>query len=106
MVTVPKVSVSRFSNFVTSKEVLIAGASFVLTPIALSKINGKLGSIPFVGNNPTLALVLVAFVIFLIGSQMSGFVRTIIIAVGAGVFVSAVLAIPSVQSTLSRVGAN
>ncbi len=106
MVTIPKVSVSKFQNFATSKEVLIAGASFVLTPIALSKIQASLVKVPFFQNNLTAGFIIVAFLLFLVALQMSGFVRTILSAVAAGVFVSAILSFGAIQDVLNRVGAN
>ena len=103
---IPKVSVSKFQNFATSKEVIIAAVSFVLTPLALSKIQASLANVPFFQTNLTAGFIIVAFLLFLVAFQMTGFVRTVLSAIAAGVFVSAILSFGAVQDALNKVGVN
>jgi len=105
MPIIPKVSLDKFQNFTKSKEVIVAAVSFVLTPIALSKISEAFEKVPFFQQYKTAGFVLVAFLIFLIAMQMTGFIRTVLASIGAGVFVSAILSIGQVQDALNKVGA-
>lgn len=106
MVTIPKVDVTKFTSFATSKEVIFAGASFILTPFAISKIQQGLIKVPFFAQNLTAGLIIVAFLLFLVTFKMSGITRTVGTAVAAGIFVSAILSFGSVQNVLNRVGVN
>jgi len=104
--SVPTVSVSKFKNFAKSKEVIVALVSFVITPLAIAKIQESLLKMSFFQNNNNLiiGLVLVGFLLFAIASQMEGLLRTVGIAIGAGVFVSAVLSVDAVKDGLTKVG--
>ena len=103
---VPTISVDKFTNFAKSKEVIIAVVSFVITPLAIGYIQEGLLKVSFFqnNNNLTIGLVFVGFLLFLFASQMKGLVRTVGIAVGAGVFVSAILSFGAVQDALNKVG--
>ncbi|QMU53527.1 MAG: hypothetical protein GKS07_10965 [Nitrosopumilus sp.] len=103
---IPGVSVDKFSNFAKSKEVIIAAVSFILTPIAISQAQKLLVNVPFLQNNLTIGLIIVAFFLFLFATKMEGLVKTVGMAIAGEIFVSAVLSFGAVQQTLNKVGLN
>jgi len=89
MVTVPTVSVSKFQTFLTSKEFIAVASAVVVTPLILTQVRNIVARTPLLQRNFTIGMVLVGFVIFLIAFMVSGFIRTILIGVGAGVAITA-----------------
>ena len=89
MVTVPKVSVSKFQSFLTSKEFIAVGSAVVITPLILNQVRSIVARTPLLQRNFTIGMVLIGFVIFIIAFMVSGFPRTILIGVGAGVAITA-----------------
>ena len=88
MVTVPKVSVSKFQSFLTSKEFIAVGSAVVITPLILNQVRSIVARTPLLQRNFTIGMVLIGFVIFIIAFMVSGFPRTILIGVGAGVAIT------------------
>ena len=83
----PQVSLNKFSQFVSSKEVITAGAVVFATPIVLKSAERFIRRIPFLKDNFTLGMVVMAFVMFLLSSMVSGIFRTIAIGVAAGMLI-------------------
>jgi len=102
---VPNVSVDKFTNFAKSKEVIIAAAAFIGTPIAINQASKVLLEMPFFQEHLTAGLILFGFLLFAVSLMLTGIPRTILAAVGAGVFVSAIMSIGQVQEALGKVGA-
>lgn len=98
----PQISVNKFTSFVGSKEVLTAGAVVFATPIVLRSVEGILKKIPFLNQNFTLGMVVMAFVVFLLSSMVGGIFRTVAIGISAGLLITAVS--PFVSPILGKVG--
>ena len=103
MLKTPTVSINKFSSFVASKEVLTAGAVIFATPIVLKSAEKFLQNIPFLKDNFTIGLVVMAFVVFLLSSMVGGIFRTVAIGVAAGLLITAIT--PFVSPILGKVGA-
>jgi len=101
MVTIPKVSVSKFSNFLTSKEFIAVGSAVVFTPLILTQVRSIVARTPLLQRNFTIGMVLVGFAIFLLAFMVSGFPRTILIGIGAGVAITALA--PFIEKNISGV---
>ncbi len=101
---IPTVSVDKFQNFAKSKEVIVAAVSFILTPIALTKVQEVLIKVPFLKENLTIGFILAGFLIFMIAFKMEGLPKTVLASIGAGVFVTAILSIGQIQETIQKVG--
>jgi len=98
----PQISVNKFTSFVGSKEVLTAGAVVFATPIVLRSVESVLKKIPFLNQNFTLGMVVMAFVVFLLSSMVGGIFRTVAIGISAGLLITAVS--PFVSPILGKVG--
>jgi len=98
----PQISVNKFTSFVGSKEVLTAGAVVFATPIVLRSVEGILKKIPFLNQNFTLGMVVMAFLVFLLSSMVGGIFRTVAIGISAGLLITAVS--PFVSPILGKVG--
>lgn len=101
MVTVPKVSLSKFQNFLTSKEFIAVGSAVVFTPLILTQVRNIVARTPLLQRNFTIGMVLIGFLIFVIAFMVSGFPRTILIGVGAGVAITALA--PTIEKSISGV---
>ncbi len=97
---IPKVSAGTVTSFLTSKEVLIAGAVIIGVPLLLTQAQSLLAKIPFLRDHFTIAFLALGFMVFAIGFSMTGTVRIILMGLGAGFAVTGLA--PRIQEQLSR----
>lgn len=98
---VPKVSIAKATEFITSKEVLIAGAVIVLVPLLFSQATGLIAKVPFLRDHFTVAFLVLGFLITAIGFGFGGMVRTVIMGVGAGFAITGIA--PQIRNAISQV---
>ena len=97
---VPKVSVSRATEFLTSKEVIVAGAVIVLVPLLLTQAQGIIAKVPFLRDHFTIAFLVLGFLVSAIGLALSGMLRTVIVGIGAGFAITGLA--PQIREAITR----
>ena len=90
MALVPKIKLDDFKKFITSPEIVAVAAAILITPLILAGVQNFIDSVPFLGDHITVALVLAAFVIFIISSKVGGIFRAILIGIAGGLLITAI----------------
>lgn len=101
----PTRKLSRFSQFIVSSRVITAGIAIAATPLVANlaaRVQGRFGAIP---GGTTGALIVVAFIIFVIAGMFGGLISDVLLGVAISAFVNAVLTIPRVARTVGTLTA-
>lgn len=101
----PTRKLSMFTSFIMSDKVITAGVAIVSTPFVTSlanRLSSRFGQIP---GGPTGALIVVAFVLFVIAGMFSGIIGNIVLGLAASAFISAIVTIPRVSGIIGSFNA-
>jgi len=106
-VGMPKVggSVNGFMGFITSKEAIAVASAMILTPFIGGYILPLVSRLPVIGSHGTIALLVAAFVIFLVAKWVgSGILRSIFLGAAAGMVINAFTASSFGRGIVQRFG--
>ena len=99
---IPTVSTSKIMSFLTSKELIVAGAALIGVPLLISQAQGLIAKVPFLRDHFTIAFLLLGFIIsglaLLVGA---GIFRVLLLGLGAGFAVTAIA--PQIREAISKV---
>ncbi len=87
---IPLLDMEKFKDFITSRELIIVGSAILLTPLLQATVDSLAQSIPFLAEHASLALILIAFVIFVISSKLPSFLKQIGIGFAMGLAITAI----------------
>lgn len=91
MATIPTVKFSDFKKFITSPEIVAVGSAILVTPLIQATVESLVGSIPVVQNHATIALIIAAFVIFILASRIKMMMfRAVALGVAGGLLITAI----------------
>lgn len=88
-------------GFLTSKEVIVAGAAIIGVPLLLSQAQNLIQKIPFLRDHFTVAFLLLGFIIAALATMVGGIFRIALLGIGAGFAVTAVA--PRIRDLISQV---
>lgn len=86
----PSIKVDDFKKFVTSPEIVAVAAAILITPLILGAVSSFTDSVPFLQDHITIALILSAFVVFIIASKVGGMFRAVLIGIAGGLLITAI----------------
>lgn len=104
MATLPKIQISKFQDFLKSKELITVGSAVLFTPILLGTITSVVSRVPFLRDNIAIGLAIAAFAIFLLSATIGGILRNVMMGVAAGTLITAIQTTSFGQSILSKLG--
>lgn len=101
MLSIGKATAS-LGQLVKSPEVIAIASASLLTPFLQPMIDGLIAKIPFLRDHRTVALIVIAVIVFMIAAKAKagGVIRAIIIGVAGSMFLLAV--IPVVQQVVRK----
>ena len=88
---IPKANLGKFTEFLTSDAMLVSGAAIVLTPLLRASVDRIIEQVPFLKDHSTIALLIAAFVVFMLVSKLSGKLRQIGIGFATGLAIAGIL---------------
>jgi len=105
MVTIPKIKLGKFSEFLTSNEMIAVGSAVLLTPVILGTVTALISRFPVLRDNFAIGMAVAAFVIILLAGMVgAGFVRSVVLGLAAGVLLTAIQSTSTAQGLLARLG--
>ena len=96
----PTRKIGKFTSFLTSGSVITAGVAIVTTPMVTSlavRLQSRFGAIP---GGITGALIVVAFILFIIAGFFMGIIRDVLLGGAISAFINALLTIPRVAGAI------
>jgi len=101
----PSMSLTKFTDFVTSDTVIVVAGAILVTPILLSVI-GTLtaGRIPIIRDNVLLTLGLASLILFILSAIFKGKIRLLFLGASAGALINAIQQTSFAQNILNRIG--
>ena len=88
--SVPKIKLDDFKKFITSPEIVAVAAAIIITPLIQGAVQNFIDSVPFLQDHITIALILAAFVIFIIAAKVGGIFRAVLIGIAGGLLITAI----------------
>ncbi len=79
MTKLPKIQISKFQDFLKSKELIVVGSAVLITPVILTSITAVVGKVPFLRDNIAIGLAIAAFAIFILSATIGGVLRNVLI---------------------------
>ena len=98
---IPKVSTSKIMSFLTSKELIVAGAAIIGVPLLISQAQGLIAKVPFLRDHFTIAFLLLGFIISGLSLMVGGIFRVLLLGLGAGFAITAIA--PQIREAISKV---
>lgn len=86
----PQANLSQFKKFLTSPELIVVGSAVLLTPLLQASVQSIIDRVPFLQSHATIALLLAGFVVFILASKLSGFIKQIALGFAAGLAITAI----------------
>lgn len=96
----PTRKIGKFTSFLTSDRVITAGVAIVTTPIVLNlaaRLQTRFGAIP---GGITGALIVVAFILFVIAGMFMGIISDILLGMAISAFINAIVSIPRIAGAI------
>ena len=87
---IPQIGVKDFQQFITSEELILVGSAIILTPLLQATVDELASRIPFLAEHASIALILIAFVIFAFSSKLPKMIRLVAIGFSAGLAITAI----------------
>ena len=87
---VPKIKIDDFRKFISSPEIVAVAAAIIITPLIQGAVENLIGSVPFLKDHITIALILSAFVVFIIAAKVGGIFRAVLIGIAGGLLITAI----------------
>lgn len=98
---IPKFNTSKIVSFFTSENFVVALTAVVATPLVIRSAESAISKIPFLKDHFTFAFLLLGFIVSLLASMVpSGMIRAIVLGVGVGLAITAV--VPFFEEQLTR----
>jgi len=98
------VNVTGFTNFIKSDEMITVASAILVTPLILGTVLNLGSNVPFVGQNVWVLLLIASFVVFGLSSMVpKGFMRSIVMGVGAGLFINFLITNPLTGRFFNRI---
>lgn len=104
MVTIPKIQVGKFFDFIKSNEFIAVGSAVLLTPVILGSVNAIISKFPVIRDNFAIGMAVAAFLIIIIAGMLSGIMRSVVLGLAAGVLLTAFQSTSVAQGLLGRLG--
>ena len=96
----------KFSSFITSAPVIAVASAIILTPIFTRYLLPIIAKLPYLKDHPTLALVAVALVLFIIAGMVGmGTLKVIFLGAAAGALINAFISSGTGISIIGRLNA-
>lgn len=97
-------SIKGFTGFLFSPEAIAVASATLLTPFISRYILPLVSSIPVLGSNPALALIISAVIVFMIARFVGGTIlRPILLGVAAGMAINAIISTQFGQRAIRQV---
>lgn len=94
---------NKFSMFITSAPVIAVASAIILTPIFTRYLLPIIANLPYLKAHPTLALIAVALVLFIIAGMIgSGTLKVIFLGAAAGALINAFISSSTGTSIIGR----
>ena len=104
-VSVPKLKLGGYTNFIKSNEFIAVASAVLITPVILGMVTSLIGRLPFLRNNFAVGMIVASLIIFVIAGMFgSGMLRAIVLGISAGVLLVGIQSLGFVQSALNRLG--
>ncbi len=101
----PQISLSKFTDFVTSDTVIVVAGALIVTPILLVVLSTTiLGGIPVIRDNVMIALAVSSLILFILATLFKGKIRLLFLGAAAGALINAIQQTQFAQNILARVG--
>lgn len=100
MMMSPTRKVGKFTSFLMSDRVITAGVAIVATPLTTNiaaRLHSRFGAIP---GGITGALVIVAFVLFIVAGYFRGIISDVLLGMAISSFINALLTIPRIAGAV------
>jgi len=99
----PTLSVSKYTDFIKSNEMVTVASAIIVTPLILASVVSLGTNLPVIGNNVWLVLLIASFVVFGLSSMVpAGILRSVVMGVGAGLFINFLIINPATRGIFSR----
>jgi len=104
-ISIPKLRIGGFTNFLTSNEFVAVASAVLITPIVLSTVTALISRLPLLRNNFAIGMLIASLIIFIIASMFgAGFMRSILLGISAGVLLVGIQSTTVAQNLLNRLG--
>lgn len=100
---IPQIKFENFTKFLTSREMIVAGAAIIVTPLLLKSIEKIRQKVPFLKDHITVGLLVAAFALSIVAFMLKGYAQVVILGVAAGVAITALS--PFFEEALGKLGA-
>jgi len=88
-------TIGQFTDFITSNEMVTVASAILVTPIILGSVVNFGSSVPFIGTNVWVILLIASFIIFGLTSMVpTGKARALVMGIGAGLFINFLITNP------------
>ena len=104
MVTIPKLQIGKFTGFIKSNEFIAVASAVLFTPVILGSVNALISRFPVIRDNFAIGMAVAAFLIIIIAGMLSGFLRSIVLGLAAGVLLTGIQSTTAAQGLLGRLG--
>ena len=99
---IPKVSTSKIMSFLTSKELIVAGAAIIIVPLIINQARDLIAKVPFLRDHFTVAFLVLGFIVSALALVVpAGILRILFLGVGAGLAVTAIA--PQIREAIGKV---
>jgi len=86
----PQATIGDFKKFLTSPELIVVGSAVLLTPLLQASVESIINRFAILQAHTTIALLLAGFVVFILASKLSGFLKQIALGFAAGLAITAI----------------
>ena len=99
----PEMQIGNFKKLITSEKSITAASAILVTPAVLGIVDQVSKRSNFLVRNITIALLLAAFVAFILAGLFSGILQDIVLGVSIGLFVNALMTLTPFSNAIGRI---